>query len=39
MLVYDFPGIIGDKLGLPRYDPAAEQARREAVTALFKKLE
>jgi len=36
---YTLVGIIGNKLGLPRYDPAAEQARREAVTALFKKLE
>jgi hypothetical protein len=25
-------GIIGDKLKLPRYDPAAEQARREKVS-------
>jgi hypothetical protein len=29
-------GIIGDKLGLSRYDPAAEQTRREKVTAVMK---
>jgi hypothetical protein len=29
-------GIIGDKRGLSRYDPAAEQARREKVTAVMK---
>jgi hypothetical protein len=29
-------GIIGDKLGLSRYDPAAERARRERVAAVMK---
>jgi hypothetical protein len=29
-------GIIGEKLGLPRYDPAAEKARRETLAALMK---
>jgi hypothetical protein len=28
--------IIGNKLGLPRHDPAAEQARREEVAAIIK---
>jgi hypothetical protein len=28
--------IIGNKLGLPRHDPAAEQVRREEVAAIIK---
>ena len=36
---YFLVGIVGEKLGLPRYDPAAEKARRETFTALMKSLE
>ncbi len=30
--------IIAEKLGLPRYDPGAEQARREEVAAFIKRI-
>jgi hypothetical protein len=33
---YSLVGIIGEKLGLPRHDPAAEKARRETLTRLMK---
>lgn len=29
-------GIVGEKLGIPRYDPAADKARRENVIELMK---
>jgi hypothetical protein len=34
--VYALVGIVAEKLGVPRYDPAAEKARGEAVTGLMK---
>jgi hypothetical protein len=33
---YSLVGIIGEKLGLPRHDPAAEKARRETLARLMK---
>jgi hypothetical protein len=33
---YALVGIVAEKLGVPRYDPAAEKARGEAVTGLMK---
>jgi hypothetical protein len=33
---YALVGILAEKLGVPRYDPAAEKGRREAVTGLMK---
>jgi hypothetical protein len=33
---YALVGIVAEKLGVPRYDPAAEKIRRETVTRLIK---
>src|SRR5260221_8233073 len=33
---YALVGIVAEKIGVPRYDPAAEKGRREAVTGLMK---
>jgi len=33
---YAWVGVVAEKLGVPRYDPAAEKARRETLTGLTK---